>query len=442
MTARRTALLLSFGLAEASVLMPLILLLPTPLRLFDSGAALAAAWLAICAVAATRRALALRDVSWNTQRLVMGGWLVGLLAAFVAGLALSGQLTASIDAVLVVELVCVLLLWWRGASLGASDLQPDAARLRLQIGLVMFVLFGTATMFDRNTNLFGFIVPFLAGAVFAMPLSHLERVERSRIGRRFKMDRRWWLSVAAGAGIPLALSLLATLLLAGDTLGQGLQLLIAILLLPLLLVAFIIGALLAELLQALFQRKLTMPDLQALSGLFGQFAEEAEKTEQSAGLVIPEGVRIALVFVAVALFIAFVVYYTERARRQAAGDQDETETLQNVSEEGGPPALASRLADVFNLRRWLAALSVRRIYARMMHESGKRGHPRLPAQTPYDCLPALRLAFPGADAEVEIITRAYVAAHYGEVPDTPEELDAIRAAWERARASRPIAQPA
>jgi hypothetical protein len=46
----------------------------------------------------------------------------------------------------------------------------------------------------------------------------------------------------------------------------------------------------------------------------------------------------------------------------------------------------------------------------------------------------LRHAFPGADEDVRVITEAYVATHYGEAPETDEELNAIRAAWERIRA--------
>ena len=70
----------------------------------------------------------------------------------------------------------------------------------------------------------------------------------------------------------------------------------------------------------------------------------------------------------------------------------------------------------------------------MRHEAGKRGFGRKPAQTPNDYAPFLSQAYPGVDADLRIITDAYIAAHYGEVPDTDEGLNTIRQAWERVRA--------
>lgn len=435
MNSRQAALLLLSGLAEASLVLPLILILPTPLRLFDHTAALAVTWAVICLLAGTRRFLGQVNARWNTQRIVMGAWLAGLLLAFLAGLELAGIDIAPFDAALVVELTGVLLLWWRGLALGASDLQPEDSRLRLQIGLVLFVLFAVASMLDRNSALFAFIVPFLVGAVLAMPLSHLERVDQNRLGRRIRMDGVWWRSIALGAGAPIALSLIAVAVITGDTLTRGLQLLIGILMLPLVLLAMLVGTLLAELLRMLFRQPLNLSFLTSLGEILQQFNETPGPSE-SGGFVIPEAVRIALVIAAVALFIVFVAWSTGRAQRAQRAQQAETESLQVIESEEAISGL-ERLRQSLSLRRWLAALTIRRIYARMAHEAGRRGFPRLPAQTPSDYAPALRQAFPGADAEIERITAAYIAAHYGEVPDTDEALAAIRAAWERARASRP-----
>ena len=434
MNSRQLALLLLSGLAEASLILPLILMLPTPLRLFDHAGALGATWAIICLLAGTRRFLGQIEARWNTQRIVMGAWLAALLIAFLAGLQLAGIDIAPIDAALIIELMCVLALWWRGLSLGASDLQPEDSRLRLQIGLVLFVLFAVASMFDRSTNLFAFIVPFLAGAVLAMPLSHLERVDQSRLGRRVRMDGVWWRSIALGTGAPIALSLIAVAMVTGDTLTRGIQLLVGILMLPLILLAMLVGTLLSELLRMIFREPPNLSFLTSLGEMFQQI-NEGQTQAESAGIVIPESLRIALVIAAVALFIVFVAYFTGRAQRAQRAQQVDTESLQVVEPEA-PISGLERLRQSLSLRRWLAALSIRRIYARMAHEAGKRGFPRLPAQTPNDYAPVLRQAFPGAGDDTDHITAAYIAAHYGEVPDTDEALAAIRAAWERARASR------
>lgn len=83
----------------------------------------------------------------------------------------------------------------------------------------------------------------------------------------------------------------------------------------------------------------------------------------------------------------------------------------------------------------LAAISVRNIYANMGRLARKRGYPRHKARTPYEYLPDLRTAFPEAGAEAEVITDAYVAVHYGELPTSRDQLDALRAAYERLRES-------
>ena len=59
---------------------------------------------------------------------------------------------------------------------------------------------------------------------------------------------------------------------------------------------------------------------------------------------------------------------------------------------------------------------------------------RARSQTPYEYLGVLRRALPGRQEEVSAITEAYVAAHYGQVPDTRDELDHLRACWQRIRA--------
>ena len=83
--------------------------------------------------------------------------------------------------------------------------------------------------------------------------------------------------------------------------------------------------------------------------------------------------------------------------------------------------------------RLYAAVSIRKIYANMARLAGKQGVPRQPAQTPYEYLPALGLAFPDCQAEAAAITEAYVEVHYGEVPESLRELQRIREYWGQIR---------
>jgi hypothetical protein len=80
-----------------------------------------------------------------------------------------------------------------------------------------------------------------------------------------------------------------------------------------------------------------------------------------------------------------------------------------------------------------AAVSIRKIYANMVRLAETQGFPRQPAQTPYEYLPTLGLAFPDSQAEATTITEAYVNVHYGEVPESLQDLQRIRECWEQIR---------
>ena len=85
--------------------------------------------------------------------------------------------------------------------------------------------------------------------------------------------------------------------------------------------------------------------------------------------------------------------------------------------------------------RWYAAASIRRIYARMVAEASRPGYPRPGSDTPFEYLPTLVKSWPGMKPQLEAITVAYVRVHYGEFPETAEELQSIRTAWDQIRRS-------
>jgi hypothetical protein len=160
--------------------------------------------------------------------------------------------------------------------------------------------------------------------------------------------------------------------------------------------------------------------------------------DQNAGpvLYISPEVRYVIGVIILLGIIGAILWFTSRARREEAIKRAQADNLLDFQEEDVDPPVTfvGELIKSLSLRRWLAVMTIRRIYARMTHEAGKRGFGRLPAQTPFDYLPSLNSAFPNALAELNLITNAYVAAHYGEVPDTDGALAQIRAAWDRVRA--------
>ena len=85
------------------------------------------------------------------------------------------------------------------------------------------------------------------------------------------------------------------------------------------------------------------------------------------------------------------------------------------------------------LGRVFVAQTIRRIYAELGLLAQAKGRPRLPHQTPYEYLAALREIFPTCSDDVALITEAYVAVHYGELPERPAALATVRKALQRIR---------
>jgi hypothetical protein len=86
-------------------------------------------------------------------------------------------------------------------------------------------------------------------------------------------------------------------------------------------------------------------------------------------------------------------------------------------------------------RQYLAAARIRRIYAHLLALSAKLDLPRPAARTPLEFLPSLQGLFPGLKGELSTITSAYLLVRYGELPETPEELQEVETAWHLVSAS-------
>ena len=84
-------------------------------------------------------------------------------------------------------------------------------------------------------------------------------------------------------------------------------------------------------------------------------------------------------------------------------------------------------------RNWRTAVSIIKIYQQMIQISSEVGYPRDAAETPYEYLKTLIKLWPDHKKEVQLITRAYVKVRYGEFPETKEEFEAIKSAWEQVK---------
>jgi hypothetical protein len=73
----------------------------------------------------------------------------------------------------------------------------------------------------------------------------------------------------------------------------------------------------------------------------------------------------------------------------------------------------------------------------MCRAAAAHGYPRASAETPYEYLNTLALAWPDGQEESRLITEAFVRVRYGEVPETHDELAELEAAWRKLEQLKP-----
>jgi hypothetical protein len=157
-----------------------------------------------------------------------------------------------------------------------------------------------------------------------------------------------------------------------------------------------------------------------------------------------------LLLLVLAFLVVRLIVFTGRRWRQITEDtaREEGAVLRSLGDRAaeviqeGLGRLNPKLPGWDRLQRRLATHSIRRVYAATVALAAERGYARPRTHTPFEHLWALRKAFPGCEREVERITEAYVASHYGQVPDTREGLDEIQAAWARVRQTASTTVPA
>jgi len=438
MTARTTVLQSLLALAEAAILSPIVwLIVPGP-KSASPIVLVGCVWAALAVLSIQRRALANRGAPLVLERALMGGWLVVLIVA--GEIDTIGPAPARLPDTLTMlpGFVAALLVWWRGMALGNYDLHPRAIDLHFQVGTLFLIGTSLTSLFSRSTETLSAIAAFFFASLTCAPLANLEFTHQHRVGRATPMTRRWWAWVVGAALGVVTLGLCVTALETGKSAVEILVTLITLVLLPIVLLLALLPVSFFDWLVGLLRR--------LLSGLGHLLPLQPPQTTQDpsalaspiAPVNLPPELHFGLAIVVFVALALLVIMLAQRARRLAAAPARNTTDSEGQLTRA-PAASMSGLASRFGisaLRHWLATVTIRRLYARAVHEAAKRGHKRLAVQTPYDFLATMQRAFPMAEADARIITDAYVAAHYGEVPDSPEALDLLKAAWERMRVTR------
>lgn len=340
----------------------------------------------------------------------------------------------------------VLLLWWRGYQFGSAYLTLVRASFGMRLGILAFVWLAILSGQQLRQDALAALPFFFFFGLLASSLARADSLNLDRSGRSVMSGRGWIVSLIGIALLVTFGGYIATLWFSGldmalaaqvfRVIAQAVLAIVLVLLSPL----FIVVQLLYNFFDAILPD--TMPGSSSKPSSGGgnnnspQLPWLADVFQVLSDLLIVG----LIVFVALAVFAFIWFMFVARARGKEYEDEDR-ETLGTGEVVGnlrqalldGWRRLANALGVLrqFGLGRdFFAALTIRRIYARMEKLAGARGYPRSTAETPYEYRRELLLAFPGLETDVQVITEAYVAARYGEVPESEDELNAVRLAWD------------
>ncbi|MBN1660762.1 MAG: DUF4129 domain-containing protein [Anaerolineae bacterium] len=374
------------------------------------------------------------------------GWFLGLLGSL-----------GKADVIMPVGWVAIMFLvylWVRALALARRSLSAGSVGFSFRAGVVILIGVGLVTHLIAGVDASPFVVAFFFFSLVAVALARIEAVSRLPNSTAVPFDSFW---VGATALAVLALVLLG-LLVSVFFYGSGLRQVLAWLWPVWLVIQIVIagaGALVLWLVQAILSffsldisflgQGLREALLRMGEMLTMPAAPPPPSTERPAYLgIVQVALMVGLPLVIVILVLLWTWGRQLRWRRgQADGvyesifDARELARRLRAMLRGGLDRLGD-LADTaarFGLgTRFLAAISIRRIYTNLLRLAADAGYPRATSQTPYEYLNTLRRALPDNEADAQTITEAYVNARYGQVPDTREELERIRACWQRIRA--------
>ncbi|MCA9872708.1 MAG: DUF4129 domain-containing protein [Anaerolineales bacterium] len=348
----------------------------------------------------------------------------------------------------------IAFVWWRGLRLAGKTFTIAGAGLRLRVGGLILaplvIWFGNGRV---TWSLAPFILLFFLAGLTAVALIRAEEVEQAKTGRSASLDPRWVTAVfLAALLIVLAASLLA-LLVAGDPALAAVSWLAPLwaalyaggtvvintlfyLILPLFKFIGWLVELLIAWLTPLMARLSTPTPTPTLGPL--DFPLEVTRTAPTAvfGSTGPKLITL-LLMIAVVLLVTLAL--GRLYRRAELAERESAQTSTPLERPAGDDGLGRRLLQRLGLlRNWRTAASIRRIYQQMCQAAGASGYPRAPAETPFEYLATLALAWPELTSESQLITQAYVKVRYGELPETRAELEQIQAAWKRLEATKPV----
>ncbi len=355
-----------------------------------------------------------------------------------------------------VTIMLLIYLWARAIHLANRSLSTDQVGFSFRSGVVVLVIVSFLIQVFTALDASGFVIAYFFFALAAVALARVEEVSRLPNSTRVPFSSFWIGSTVGAVAVLVVIGMAVALFLTGGGLDRLLRLLaplwqivqIVIAAVGMLLVMFIewvlglfsldLGELGAQMREALSQLELMEPPPPM----------PPPESEGQAWQIITRALQVLVTVVLPVAIVSLILVVTWRRMRQRSSEEGSEESRESLLSTGVVAnSLQSfvqdglqRLGELAGLvgrfgpgTRFLAAVSIRRIYGNMVQMATEAGYPRDKTQTPYEYLATLHQAFPASEEEFTIITEAYVNAHYGEVPDSQDELQRIHDCWERAR---------
>lgn len=353
-----------------------------------------------------------------------------------------------------IVMLLILLVSWRGLSYSDLNVGPVNAIASFRFGIIMFFFYGLIlplTDEDPSSALY----LFLFFSLLSMTTARIAVLSQLRGGHRIQFNRQWLMGV-----LLVILGMVGISMVVIDFANEQMFSLLftlytwTIYVLVLLLSPLLFG--LVRLLLWLFDfiRLQEILDflVQALKNFQNLFTSLMNAISSLADRFNFSGVerlfdylvrlRPLYLWAALALIVVFIllgvrryIMKDERALEQEATplpmDEDLFHLLRTAFRRG-LSKLAENIEDFLGLRqarRLLAAARIRRIYAMLLEMSAQLDQPRPASWTPLEFMPQLESLFPGMSAELKTITDAYLLVRYGEVLETPDELNRVESAW-------------
>ncbi len=331
--------------------------------------------------------------------------------------------------------LAVIYVFVRGLGFGQRPLTLWFTGFQFRLGIVVF--FGTLVLaaFVRKLDVSTWIFVYFFLSLTAIALARMDE-----LGSRLSLGPRWAVTLLAAVGLVIFLSLgvlqVLTLQVLNDIvvlfapLGTVLDLLIVLIAIPF----GYLAAWLVDLLGPLFRNLSQLG--QILGNLVPPGANDALKqVQQNTALIDMLAPLLKTLFV-VGIVVGIGIMLARTLNRRMKLIEEETYAREAIgNEEDAERVLSERRKKQTPRRRAgdMAAESIRRVYAALVARAAEAGLPRRTAETPYEFLPRLEQAFPEEANQVQAITEAYIAVHYGEYKAPESEVQRVRTAWDQVK---------